>query len=311
MEGFDANFAKVRLFEPKVLLLDFHGTICSTRWEQRQLLPFVLQQLADYLQQNWNVLQVEQLVQQLRADSYVQRFAGFRDDAPLVDQRDTVDGPEAGQENQAATMATNLPTPEELNTLVAFIRWQVQQRRETTECLQLQRLIWQQGLADGRLKVHLFADVPSALTRWKKAGIRLCMFSSVQQADLRLMLQHTQYGNVLDSFESLFDPTIGNRLQPTTYRKLADLVQVVPQRMLYLTDVGKVAKMAAQTGIDCTLVVRPENARVREYYLTSFSFVNSFDLIEFVPVSREMVSMVVNRLNIFREETGRESKRSS
>jgi methionine salvage enolase-phosphatase E1 len=316
------RFERLLLFQPEVVLFDFHGTLCSTRWEDRVLLPFVLSRLTEFLRTHWTNSEVERLVQHLREESFMQRFAGFRDDAPLIEQNEltqfeqqqvqgqpqdnsslnSIDPPTSvrrysathpvteqavGVDSSGSTGRTvaSAVSEHDLHSVVAFVRWQIQYRKESETCLQLQRMIWQNGLESGSLKVQLFDEVPEVLKRWRSQGIRLFVLSAVPANDIKLLLSHTQFGDTSHVFERLLDRESGDRLQSSTFQALAALLKVSAQRMLLITGAGKVAKAADQAGVECVLSLKPENALLREYYLTAFESIRHLNMIDFLPLT--------------------------
>lgn len=319
------RFERLLLMQPEVILLDFHGTLCSTRWEDLVLLPYVIGQLESYLYDHWTNSTVERLVQLLREESFVQRFAGFRDDAPLIEQQELTQFEQrqhlqtqqqessslnsadataysvhrylvAPPESTSLSLSPNvkpLGSPQstivsqhDLSSVVAFVRWQIQHRKESDTCLQLQRLIWQQGFRSNALKVQLYDDVPKVLQQWHEAGIRLYILSAVPEADLKLLLHHTQFGDMTKHLHGMLDREVGDRLQAETFKSLANRLQVQSEKMLLITGAGKVAKAADQAGLDCVLSLRNENAPLREYYLTAFESISCLNMIDFVSIGR-------------------------
>lgn len=117
--------SKVKIYKPDAFIIDFHGTICSVKWEDEVVLPFVINNLNDYLIENWLVIDLMNLIDGLRQESFVQRFQFDRNDAPLIED-------DSDSESLRKSVCD-------------FIRWQIDNRKETQTCISLQRLIWRKG----------------------------------------------------------------------------------------------------------------------------------------------------------------------
>lgn len=77
--------AKVKIFKPDAFIVDFHGTICPMKWEEEVVLPYVIENLNAYLIENWAVIDLMNLIDTLRQESFIQRFKFNRNDAPLIE----------------------------------------------------------------------------------------------------------------------------------------------------------------------------------------------------------------------------------
>lgn len=254
---------KVKIFKPDAFIIDFHGTICPMKWEDEVILPFVVENLNGYLMDNWAVIDLMNLIDTLRQESFIQRFKFNRNDAPLIEE-DSDDLESARR------------------SICEFVMWQITNRKETKTCINLQRLVWHKGMAESKLKTVIFDDVPAALERWKSKSISVYVVSSVEREEMCLFLKHTSHGDLTKYITDYFDSSIGKWVLKETYLKIAKTIGRDIRNLAFITDLGKKAKMAAEAGAESLLVLRPKNFRIREYYLTCFQSVSSFDEIELV-----------------------------
>lgn len=160
--------------------------------------------------------------------------------------------------------------------------WQITSRKETKTGISLQRLVWHKGMQEGKLKTAIFDDVPAALERWKSESISVYVLSSVEREEMCLFLKHTSHGDLTKHIADCFDGSIGKSVLKETYLKIAKTIGRDIRRLAFITDSGKKAKMAAEAGAESLLILRPKNFRIREYYLTCFQSISSFDEIELV-----------------------------
>ena len=254
---------KVKIFRPDAFIVDFHGTICPMKWEDEVILPFVIENLNGYLIENWAVIDLMNLIDTLRQESFIQRFKFNRNDAPLIE--------DDSEDLQSVR-----------RSICEFIMWQITNRKETKTSISLQRLVWHKGMAENKLKTAIFDDVPAAFERWKSESIDIYVLSSVEREEIRLFLKHSSHGDLTKYVSDYFDASFGNTVLKETYLKIAKAIGRDVKSLAFITDSGKKAKMAAEAGTESLLVMRPKNFRIREYYLTCFQSISSFDEIELV-----------------------------
>ena len=132
---------------------------------------------------------------------------------------------------------------------------------KATGLKELQGLIWQEGYAAGRLRSHVYADVPPALRRWSEAGLDLRIFSSGSIAAQKVFFAHTEAGDLLGLFRGHYDTTTG----PSARRRA---IAASPRtwgcrrRRSFFQRRAAGAGRGAGGGDADALVVRPGNAPV-------------------------------------------------
>jgi enolase-phosphatase E1 len=131
--------------------------------------------------------------------------------------------------------------------------------RKSTGLKALQGLIWEEGYRSGEIKGHLFPDVPEALARWHRQGIRLRVFSSGSIRAQRLLFGHSDFGDLTPLFEGYHDTTTGPKREETSYRAIAAAYALPPGEILFLSDVRGELDAAAAAGMATGLLVRPGN----------------------------------------------------
>ena len=73
----------------------------------------------------------------------------------------------------------------------------------------IQGILWEEGYRAGDLKADIYEDVPPALRRWARAGLRLFVYSSGSIAAQKLLFGHTPAGDLTPLFQAYFDTTTG------------------------------------------------------------------------------------------------------
>jgi enolase-phosphatase E1 len=257
---------KVRVFKPKVIILDFHGTVSPINWEEECILPYVKQNLSNYLDQNWTNHKVVDLVNKLRNQSFEQHFVFENEESPVISAEDPA-------ESDDKTVK---------RTTVEFINWLIDKKKDTTESLKLQKLVWLEGYHKRELRTPVFEDVLPALKNFRDKGFKIAIFSGVDSSLCHQLFENTTEGDLSSYFGKFFDTTTGNKKDPESYRRIANELSVKESDILYITDYGQEAKIAHTTGVQCLLIIRPKNRRIREFYLITFSAIHSLNQIDFV-----------------------------
>jgi len=143
-----------------------------------------------------------------------------------------------------------------------YAAWLMEQDRKSTGLKELQGLIWEAGYVDGTLSASLFADVPAALASWRRAGVRLGVFSSGSVHAQRLLFAHTDHGDLTGCFELWADTTTGPKREAASYAAVAARFGLEPERILFLSDVVAELDAARAAGLATALLTRPGNPPV-------------------------------------------------
>lgn len=130
---------------------------------------------------------------------------------------------------------------------------------KATPLKSLQGLIWRQGYEDGRLKGHLWPDVPGCLRVWAAAGLRLAVYSSGSVGAQKLLFGHSEAGDLTPLFSAFFDTTIGTKREAASYAAIAQALALPPAEVLFLSDVAEELDAAATAGMRTCQLVRPED----------------------------------------------------
>lgn len=306
----------VRVNQPQVVLLDFHGTISERRWEDKVIYPHVKKALTTYVRENWRTDAVQKHIPGLKNESFEQRFRNKYEDAPVIE--DSEDGEANGFADQISD----------------FLLWQLSNKKETKDTQAIQRLVWQDGFRSRQILTPIFEDVLPALKQWHdQYNCLIYVLSSVDNATLSLLFENTDRGNLSQYMAGyLGSMRSGEKLISETYRKFYEqlpgsiksprtkanirssrhdspplqkrlrsnsssgslksltppspISDVASKPVLFLTDSGQEAKAASLVAegnaFECVLVNRPGNKKIRTYYLSQFPYIDRFDEIGFV-----------------------------
>ncbi|MFZ1992412.1 MAG: acireductone synthase [Alphaproteobacteria bacterium] len=120
----------------------------------------------------------------------------------------------------------------------------------------LQGLIWKEGYDSGELVSHIYADVPPALERWRKAGKRIAIFSSGSVGAQKLLFAHTSIGDLTPYFSGYFDLSTGPKFEAASYVKIAKALDHQPSDIHFYSDAPREVEAALAAGLVATLVER-------------------------------------------------------
>ncbi len=218
------------------ILLDVEGTTTSISFVYDVLFPYAREHAAEFLRQHASTEAVRTIVAELRR----QRDA---------DERQGLMPPRSGEDDHA---------------VLRYLYWLMERDSKTTPLKSLQGLIWEQGYREGKLKSHVFADVPQAFERWKQAGKKIAIFSSGSVLAQKQLFAHTEAGDLTRYISAYFDTTVGAKREAASYRKIAAELGGEPREVTFFSDVVEELDAASQAGMQAVLTVRPGNREQRE-----------------------------------------------
>jgi enolase-phosphatase E1 len=151
------------------------------------------------------------------------------------------------------------PRDAEIDSIVAYVNWLIDRDRKSTGLKSLQGKIWKQGYLHGTLKAELFADVAPALERWRRAGLKISIFSSGSALAQKLLFAHTEVGDLTGFITNYFDTTVGSKTDVESYRQIATALGLTASEVLFISDVVVELDAASAAGMQAILCERPGN----------------------------------------------------
>lgn len=152
-------------------------------------------------------------------------------------------------------------------------RWSLEDRKYTP-LKAVQGVLWEKGYASGELKGHVYPEVKLQLEKWVKDKIELGVFSSGSIAAQKLIFGYSVSGDLTTYFSHYFDTTTGTKRDVNTYSKIADILSLHPNEILFLSDIYEELEAADQAGFQTIQLVR---GSVEKNWKKQ---VNSFDQIQ-------------------------------
>jgi enolase-phosphatase E1 len=211
---------------PRVILLDIEGTTSSIEYVYDVLFPYVRSALPGYLDAHWNDADVQTACKKIAAETQRADFSVTKDSI-LAEVFRLMDGDV-----------------------------------KSTGLKELQGLVSRAGYEDGSLRAHFYADVPAALERWTKAGVRCCVYSSGSIEAQKNFYCYADAGDLSKYISGNFDTTTGPKRERASYAAIAAALQIAPNEILFCSDVLAELDAARAAGMQTVLVVRPGNKPV-------------------------------------------------
>lgn len=134
-------------------------------------------------------------------------------------------------------------------------RWSVEDRK-ITPLKTLQGVLWDKGYRDGALKGHVYPDVAPRLREWHTQGIGLGVFSSGSVAAQKLIFGYSVAGDLTPYFSAYFDTNTGGKRETSTYRTIAEQLEIPASQILFLSDVREELAAADAAGMQTVQLLR-------------------------------------------------------
>ena len=132
--------------------------------------------------------------------------------------------------------------------------------RKITPLKAVQGIIWAEGFRSGTIQGHVFEEVPHFLMRWHEAGRGLGVFSSGSIAAQKLLFGHTVHGDLSVFFSHYFDTTTGGKKDAATYPKIAEILDLSPNEICFLSDIVEELSAAEKCGMKTVQLLRETTA---------------------------------------------------
>lgn len=163
--------------------------------------------------------------------------------------------PEVDQAFEQARQMTGGPFANTDAVLKTLENWFHQGKKAKPLSLLLTK-VWEHGYTQGEIQGHLYRDAYLNLRAWRMRGIPLYVYSSKCEAEQRLLLFYSMYGNIITYFEQFFDGSIGKKTERSSYLAVAEAMELEPSQILFLSDSRTELKAAEAAGMQVLMVCR-------------------------------------------------------
>jgi enolase-phosphatase E1 len=238
------------LAKARAVVLDIEGTMVPIEFVYQKLFPYARARMERFLREHERDAECEAalcaLVDQNRCES--------SQEAPKLPARDA---------------------PHFLTAARGYLEWLMDGDSKCGPLKTIQGLIWNEGFDKGELSATVFDDVPTALKRWHERGVKVAIYSSGSTLAQKLILSHTQVGDLTPFINYFFDTRVGPKKVAASYRCIGEEIDISVSDTLFISDSVDELKAAAEIGLHTLLSVRPGNAVVPAHH--DFEEIASWD----------------------------------
>lgn len=256
---------KIKVYQPKGILIQLFGLMAPERWREETGLPFVRANLKDFLTRKKKDGKVMIRIEGLR--SIARQTAEVDDKAPTIEE-DTA------------------PPDDVIATVIAFMTYQYERGRSNKATKTLENMVMNDGFERGSLKLTVYEDVPSALIAWHGVGCKIFVDCPHLASDEgQLYMKNTTEGDLARLVEGFYgnDKTFMTSEAVNSYRNILSSISIPIPDLLFITHIGQRAKqMADDFKIPVLLIDRNDNRKIRKYYLIRFRCVFKLTQTRFV-----------------------------
>jgi enolase-phosphatase E1 len=221
----------------RVILLDIEGTTTPVDFVYKTLFPYASSKVELFLREHARDPEIQLLTAELRAQNR-------RDDSAGLVPPAWIEGTEEAR----------------LNSSVRYVHWLVGQDSKSTTLKTLQGKIWQQGYERDELHGEVYADVPAALSRWRRQGREIGIYSSGSVLAQQLLFRNTVTGDLTEYISHFFDTRIGAKTESGSYTRIAQELGHPADQVLFISDAIKEIEAARVASMQGALCVRESKA---------------------------------------------------
>ena len=201
----------------KVILTDIEGTTSSISFVKDVLFPYSYKKLPSFLRDNSKNSEIQTLLKDIEA-------------------------------------LTSIPSHDIERIISQCLKW-IDEDQKVTPLKSLQGLIWKEGYENSDYKAHMYPDAYEKLKQWRNS-FPLYVYSSGSILAQKLFFSNTEFGDITSFFSGYFDTSIGNKSEEKSYTQIAEEIKVIPDEILFLTDMEKEVEAAKAAGFQTCLIKR-------------------------------------------------------
>ncbi|CEG83636.1 Putative Enolase-phosphatase E1 [Rhizopus microsporus] len=241
------------------VVLDIEGTITPITFVHETLFPYVTSGLKAFLDRVWDSPELKDQIELLRKQA-----------------KQDVDN-KLSEANLIPTEAE--ASPEEIkSSVIKNINWQMKADRKIGALKSFQGYMWKEGYESGELRGVIYDDVLPRLDQWIAEGKKIYIYSSGSVPAQKLLVGFSTKGDLSKYFSGYFDTKIGLKIEPESYKKIAQEINKECSSILFVSDNIKEIVAANEVGYQVVISDRPGNAPLGDES-KAFKIITSFDQI--------------------------------
>ncbi|RCH79890.1 hypothetical protein CU097_003184, partial [Rhizopus azygosporus] len=199
------------------VVLDIEGTITPITFVHETLFPYVTSGLKAFLDRVWDSPELKDQIELLRKQA-----------------KQDVDN----KLSEAKLIPTEAEaSPEEIkSSVIENINWQMKADRKIGALKSFQGYMWKEGYESGELRGVIYDDVLPRLDQWIAEGKKIYIYSSGSVPAQKLLVGFSTKGDLSKYFSGYFDTKIGLKIEPESYKKIAQEINKECSSILFVSD---------------------------------------------------------------------------
>ncbi|KAJ1969719.1 enolase-phosphatase E1 [Dispira parvispora] len=243
----------------EAVVLDIEGTTTPITFVHQVLFPYILEHAQFFLETHWDDSTCQNYLAGLAKQNTEDIQQGLTDIPTIVNLTDPA-----------------IPKAKKIKTVVANIRYQMQQDRKIKALKDFQGYMWKDGYYSGDLKATVYEDVIDALRTWHERGVPVYIYSSGSVPAQKLLFGYSDHGDLTHYLHGYYDTSVGSKLAPESYQVIAGNIGREPANVLFVSDNPKEIQAAEATGMQVVISLRPGNALIADDVLQRYLTITSF-----------------------------------
>ena len=217
----------------RIILLDIEGTTTNVDFVYLTLFPYANRMLEIFFRQHYCEPEIKSLIQDLYRQHQLDEDQGLQ-----------------------PSVWTNETEESELNSVVRYCRWLMNNDRKFSALKTLQGMIWKEGYSNGELHGQVYSDVPSAFDRWRRQNRKICIYSSGSVLAQRLLFSTIPSGDLTPYISAFFDTGVGAKTESKSYKNIVSSMSRHSNDFLFISDTIKEIVAAHEAGMQAILCKR-------------------------------------------------------
>lgn len=214
----------------KYILTDIEGTTSSISFVHEVLFPYSQRNLSRYVEKHFNEKKVQDILAEVKA-------------TVLAESEIAID----------------------LEECVFTLKDWIVQDRKHKALKELQGMIWEDGYKASHFKGHVYPDVLPKLKEWKKAKIKLGVYSSGSVTAQKLIFGFSELGDLTSYFSDYFDTSVGHKRETQSYQNILHQLNLKSDEVLFLSDIEEELSAAKKAGMKTTLLDRDHSRNTQNH----------------------------------------------
>lgn len=143
--------------------------------------------------------------------------------------------------------------------IIHYLRYLITRDRKSTPLKEIQGEIWKKGYESGAIQSKIYLDALKFFKHIHSRGLKASIYSSGSVLAQKLIFQYSDKGDLRNFFTHYFDTTVGSKREKESYTKIAQILELEPEKIVFFTDVVAEAEAAYATGIFPVILKRVNN----------------------------------------------------